>query len=426
MRKNISHIFLFCLLVTRLSGQTMEVILNERIPDQKFEKSEVAVPCFRLVHDSIEHILPSSNAKSQVFKVKLAKMDACLDTAYTYIFFNGIENNPLKGSIPVLIGNYNQALPMKLWIDMNCNFDFSDDGDPIELKKNFKYVDLILSNSKLTDGLYVTRWSKFNFKNNSSYYFMLDKYFKNLYPNRKFLGPNYCFREQQLKTIARRIKIGQDSMSIGLYDGNGNGLYTDVEEDEILIGDFNCSQLSTLPEDGAIEFTESKSYTFSRRGIKYELSNIDAAGKSCTIKILDEKVAIGPEVGTKLKFKFKNHKDKFVKTRKYRCKKVVIYIFDWNNPELGNDTVALNEISKNYGKKVKIIMLNYGKQPGLIKNYVQFAKPKYDLGISSAEINRLCKVEKMPTTIFLKKRRKVYLPSTTPTQILTLLKENKL
>lgn len=194
----------------------------------------------------------------------------------------------------MLIGNYNQSKPMKLWIDMNCNFDFIDDGDPDEIVRNFKYVDLILNNSKVTDGLYITRLSKFNFANNSNYYFMLEKYFKNLYPNRRFLGPNYCFREQQLRTVAKRVYIGNDSFSIGLYDGNANGLYTDEEEDEIVIGEYHAKYISTSEEDGAIVFSNKKTYTFTKRGITYEVSNMDQAGKSLSIKALSNNVAIGP------------------------------------------------------------------------------------------------------------------------------------
>ena len=409
-----------------IQGKSIELILNERIPDQKFEKSEVAIPLFRLTGDTIEANIPALGNKNVINKIKFPKMVGCKDTAYGYLFFNGVENNPLKANIPMLIGNYNQSQPMKLWIDMNCNFDFNDDGDPDEIVRNFKYIDLILNNSKVTDGLYITRLSKFNFSNNSSYYFMLEKYFKNLYPNRRFLGPNYCFREQQLRTVAKRVHIGNDSFSIGLYDGNGNGLYTDEEEDEIVIGEYHDKFISTLEEDGAIVFSNKKTYTFSKRGLIYEVSNIDQAGKFLSIKLLSNKVAIGPEIGKKLKFKFKTHKDKYVKLKKYRCKKVVLYFFDWNNPELKNDTIALNEIHHKYGKKIKVIILNYGSQPGLIKNYVQFGKISYICGISSKEINLKCSVEKYPSTIFLKRFNKVKLTNTSPQEILEQLNNKKL
>lgn len=412
---NFSHIY----------GQSNEIILNERIPDQRFVKSEVALPLFRLIGDSIESEV-TGEGKSHSYKIVFADMRGCLDTAYTYLFFNGIENNPLKGNVAVLIGNYNQILPMKLWIDVNCNLNFSDDGDPIELKKNFKYVDIALSNSKVPDGLLMNRLSLFNFKNNSSYYVMLDKYFKNLYPTRRFLGPTYCFREQQMRTVGRRMVIGNDSICIGLYDGNNNGLYTDIDEDEIVIGDYKSPVISTLEEDGAIVFTSQKVYTFVRRGVKYEVSNIDQAGRSLSLKTLDEKVLKGPELNKKIKFKFKNHKDQYVSLRKFRCKKVVLYFFDWSNPQLADDTVALNEINHKFGKKVKVVMLNYGGHPGLIKNYVQYGKIDYWCGISNKRINTQCKIDEFPSTIFLKKRRKVKLAHTSPSEILLLLNNKKI
>lgn len=72
-------------------GQSLELILNERIPDQKFEKSEVAIPLFRLTSDSIEASIASLGNKTVTYKIKLPKMIDCRDTAYGYLFFNGVE-----------------------------------------------------------------------------------------------------------------------------------------------------------------------------------------------------------------------------------------------------------------------------------------------------------------------------------------------
>lgn len=420
------HLFGIIFILTsgiKALGQT-EVVLTDRIPDQRFEKSEASVPAFKLVGDSMEYILAGVGETPHQHKVVFPDMKGCLDTAYSYLFFNGIKDNPLKGQIPILWGNYNQTQPIRMWIDVNCNFNFSDDGEPIVIKKGFKYIDLMLNNSENKEGIYMVRLSKFNFGNNPGWYVLLDKYYKKTYPNRRFLGPNLCFREQQLRTVGARVAIGADSICVGLYDGNGNGLYSDIEEDAILCGSYHSKILSHLESDGAVFLTEAKTHQIKNAGKTWEISDPDPAGRTLKIKCLSSMVSLGPPAGTKLNFRFKTHQGKYIKLKKFGCHKTVLYIYDWKNPKLTEDTAALAEISRKYRKKIKIIALYYGEQPGLVKNFVQFGKPPFLCGLASKEIIRQCQMDPLPGTIYLKKRRRVKVSYTNPAALLEILNQN--
>lgn len=406
-----------------IQAQT-EVVLTDRIPDQRFDKSEAAIPAFKLTGDSLEYLLAGVGEQPHKQKMVLPDMKGCLDTAYSYLFFNGIKNNPLKGQVPVIWGNYNQTQPIRMWIDLNCNFNFADDGEPIIIKKGFKYIDLMLNNSENKEGIYLVRLSRFNFTNNPGWYVMLDKYYKKTYPNRRFLGPNLCFREQQLRTVAARVAIGTDSICIGLYDGNGNGLYNDAEEDAILSGPYHTKILSNLESDGAVYMTEAKSYRINSGGKDWEISEPDQAGRTLKIKCINSIASFGPAAGKKLSFRFRTPQGKYIKLKKFGCRKTIIYIYDWKNPKFSEDTGALGEISRKFHKKVRVIALYYGDQPGLVKNFVQFGKPPYICGLASKEIIRQCQMEQLPGTIYLKKRRKVKLSYTTPPALLDLLNQN--
>ena len=72
-------------------------------------------------------------------------------------------------------------------------------------------------------------------------------------------------------------KLGEDSVKIGLFDANSNGLYNDVDEDRIFIGNYETGFISDLQNEGAVTITPRTLVEINEKF--YEVVHIEPAGK---------------------------------------------------------------------------------------------------------------------------------------------------
>jgi hypothetical protein len=430
MKRLLICIYSFTIFFTA-NAQSWTLDLNEQARDDRFLKSQTSIPMFRLLGDSLEEnsLEGTTPAKWHPIK-KMPDLRDCKDTGYFYIYFNGVPHGVLKNYVAVMVGNYSMRKPMQWWVDYNGNLDFTDDiKEPIQLLSTFKYVDITLVNAANNEGHYTVRLSRLNFVNNTNYFTMLDNYFKKTFPNRRFLGPGYGLKEQQQRIRSTHFKWAKDSFIIGAFDGNNNGIYTESGEDKIVIADYNATTISAEEADGAMVCNGNKTYTFDRRGIRYEVSLANETGVKLNIAVKQEGLGYGLVVGEKFpSFRFKTTRKSQVKTRRYmRWKPTVVHFFNFDDTaKLSDDTAALGAIYRKYGKRIKIICFFYGKKPELLKNYIQFGKIEWLNGYGSKEINHRCKIEKIPSTYYCKRFRRIKLSGTSPKEIYELLEQKKL
>ncbi len=352
-------------------------------------------------------------------------MPDCKDTGYFYLFFNG-SSSLVKGCVPVIIENpITPTKPLKLHIDYNGNFNFTDDGQGVQLPRTFRYADVILHNQK--GGKTMVRLSRMSIKGYEGYYTLQNQYYQNTYPERLFLGLFASFRAQTFRVRKADCIFGQDSFQIGLHDGNTNGNYTESEEDELVFANKGDSVFSTTIEDGAMALTGKSEYTFERRGRKYSLKVVPSGDTLEVTQQQANQTVFSLAVGSRFpKFSYQNTRREKTATKKLRFKKALIYFFDFKSPTLEADTTALSAIVSRYGKKIKVIGLYYGPYPEFLKNYIQYGHIKWTAAYASKEILNRCKVEQVPTTYYLKRWRKVKLSNTSPAEVLRLLESGGL
>ncbi len=410
MINRLLHLFLF-LLPLSLLGQT-KLSLPNFSKDQKFDKSLFAAPIWRLRGNTInvdKEYLGETPITENV-KIKLPDMSGCLDSAYTLLDFNGVAGTYKKIYVCVVIANASLRMPMKIWVDYNKNFDFTDDGNPVTVDQNFKYIELNFTNEIDTLGAIVYRLSRFDFNNNNAKYpILLREYYTKAFPERQLVWVlDLGFRLQIFKARTTDFKWEKDSFTIGLYDGNLNGLYNEPDADMIVMGDYKSGYINSDDEGGAIEIDKNEN-NIIHNGIRYNITNIVASGTSLDINYNSTN---GNEnslkAGKKLhKFKYKAADQKSRHIKKLRWKKnSIIYFFNFENEEqLKKDTTILAKLVRE--KKYKVVCLYYGKTPQRVKNFAFNSKGLFTVGYSKKEINHKVPIDRIPTVVVLGRWLKV-------------------
>lgn len=404
-------IIFLSILPLSLLGQT-KLALDNFSKDQKFDKSLIAAPIWRLRGSviNIDKDYVGETPTTQNVNIKLPDMTGCLDSAYMFLDFNGVAGIYNKSYVAIIIANASLRQPMKIWVDYNKNLDFTDDGNPVTVDLHFKYIELTFANEKDSNGKIIYRLSRFDFNNNNAKYpILLRDYYTKTFPERKLVWMvDIGFRLQIFKARTTDFIWEKDSFTVGLFDGNLNGIYNEPEEDMLVIGDYKYGYISSEDEGGAAEISSSENYII-HNGIRYTVKNIAASGRS--IELIYNS-STGNEnslkVGTKLaKFKYKaaDQNTRLIGKLRWR-KKSIIYFFNFENEDqLKSDTAILAKLVRE--KHYKVVCLYYGKTPQRVKNFAFNTKGLFTVGYSKKEINHKVPIDRIPTAVVLGRWLKV-------------------
>lgn len=426
--------FLFILLSfnTVLKAQAQRVQLTQQANDDKSRKLQAIVAVYHYKGQPFEDPVLNgieTKAEPHYFNVKMPDLKGVRDTDYAYFFFGGAVSHPqLPGYMMAIVANNTRNdKPCHIWLDRNLNLDFTDDGPPEVFLYTTQSLDIKMKHPAVAGAEYTVRISRFPFNYNTKYLVMLDDYYEANSGKKKFAGSFFSFREERLNLKAGDYKSGNDSFRIAVKDVNCNGLYDDDGTDVVLIGDYGKE---VLPDNKITVMKGSRKFYFEKNGKHYDIKTIDPLGASIDIAIDENaKIKNALVVGKKIKkFKFKTaEKDaKSVSIKKFRKKPVYIYVWRFGQDGFDEDTAALREIQSKYSDKINLITLNYGEKPVQLLLLKRDFAINWRLGLSSAKINKLLFVENYPTGILTGRKLKVKQVGLSPSEILSLLRNNAL
>ncbi len=402
-------ILLIFILPHYMLGQT-KLTLDNFSKDQKFDKSLVAAPVWRLKGSfiNVDKDFVGEKPTTENVSIKLPDMTDCQDSGYTLLDFNGVAGTYHKSYVAVIMGNVYMRKPMKIWVDYNKNLDLTDDGNPITIDQYFKYIELTFANEKDTLGTLVYHLSRFDFGNNAKYRLLLREYYDQTFPERPLMWADIGFRIQIYKARTIDFKWEKDSFTLGVYDGNLNGRYDEPEEDMIVMGEYKSGYVSSEDEGGAIDIVPRENYII-HNGIRYRITNIAASGTSLEISYNsangnENSLKVGHKL-TKFKYKTVDQKTRHIGKLRWR-KKSIVYFFNFENEEqLKSDTAILAKLVRE--KHYKVVCLYYGKNPQRVKNFAFNTKGLFTVGYSKKEINHNIPIDRIPTAVVLGRWLKV-------------------
>lgn len=411
----------------QLSAQTITLHTDKQVMEIHTERSLTPIPLFKLKGDSMQtNKLNESGPFVHIQKLPIMK--GCLDTGYTWMYLKETKNAQMPNHVPLLIGNSNNLYPALVFIDYNLNLDFSDDGPPIEVKWRTSGARVSMKHPADSNLFIAFQLNRFNWSSDATNYrLMMQDYFKKQYPDRVFLGVDACLRIQQYNCRTSTVYSPYDTFTVALFDANGNGRFNDAGKDMVIF----CATDSAPNKDGGaapvvVLNKEKARMPMVWKGLTYQVGWPDVFGSTLAMEFPKDtnRLALLVKAGDKLpKFRFRDPMSdrRWIKLSHYRWKKVYLYFWDINAPSFAADTAALHIMNEKYGRRIKIITLNYSAHPEMLKNQISFKRLNWVHGYANETLMKTLGITKLPVGFYLGRFRKIKKAPISPTELLYLL-----
>lgn len=421
MQKPILAILLSLFFNVSFAQKTYKIYLNSKAEDDKIKKTQAIIPVYKFEKNEIEPYLNFGFDKGKnLKKIKISKMpvmDCCTDTAYTFIYFSGADNNQNSGYIISIIGNYKRSRqPIYFFTDKNNNLDFTDDGSPDILPFEYDTLVIKLKNKKVEESEYELKLSRIVPGKNMAYKSLLEDHYKKHSGTKIFTRINYCYREQRYNLNSGELRTETDSFTIAVKDMNVNALFNDGGQDQIYIGPYK----QPIFAENLIEYKNGrKKATFEWNEKKFEITEVDNLGKWILItENADAKTYKKLKIHRKVpKISFTTEMNELYSLKKFRRKNVYIYFWNDDLYSLAEDTIYLRKIQNEYGHKIQVIGMNYGDEPKSMRWFQQYYKIPWIIGMSNRQINKKYYVENLPKGFWIGKRRWLKARNITPKEM---------
>jgi hypothetical protein len=405
-------LFLISLVLPLFGQEPIRVALNERMEDDKIQRSLAILPVYVYQGPEIEPftffgVNPDKKEEQQPLVIqKMPVMENMRDTGYTYIYFSGANNDQYQGYCLTLIGNFKRSRKtVYFFIDRNNNLDFTDDGAPDSLTYMNESVVIALKNVHDTSAEHQLRLTRFKYGENIRYKRLLTEHFKKHSGGKKFSNINYCYREQRLNTVGGNHISATDSFTLALKDMNNDGIFNESCLDMVYIGaldeQIRTEQMSfILPDYDDIYFEWNKK--------RYQVKHIDPTGKFIDIQevknpVLTKTLRVGKPIPS---FSFINLLNQKEEIKDYKKKET--YIFFWDEESVTDeDTAHLNRLHREYADRLNIITLNHGDGHTSVRKYQYYNAVAWPMAFSSYQIGTLFYLEALPKGIYTRKRLKL-------------------
>lgn len=391
----------------KLSTQSIRVELKDYAKDERFHKFQITLALFMCKNDTILS-MDFEDLRPEV-AIPVVKPSGYMHYAYGHIFFTGSTNAKNPGYVSVLVGNPFNRNP-HLYVDQNQNFDFSDEEKIVLPYFDEAPVEFELSNSALPEGKIKISLLRNKLFGKADFKQYMDEYYAYTYPNRKFPGIEYTYREQRFLTRAGMLRTEKDSFQIALYDANSNGVYNDADTDKVVFINYTDTVFDAINPLNFTVLKSSKAGTyFEKNGLVYEVIKVDPAGKFIELKESDNqtglgRIAIGKRVPNIQMYLADGKK---IKMRKLRKREVYFYFADKGTKNFDTDTLLLRQIASLDTNRLKVVCVLYLKKSYDLNIFLDHAKPNYLLVNGSKSISEKLGIRSLPQSLYIGKRRRV-------------------
>ena len=415
--------------------------LSQRGSDNEINHLIDVLPLFALTNDSVIQPIDLSADYTGMplvaWKVMISNDSLTLGIKHAYGF---VPHHHGVGLLPthtlILVDN-----PMnmryratRIWVDLNHNFDLTDDGPPQW------YFPMKLKLPKLNEGghIYSQSFVMLDTTQNGmavglnqfmpgelrSVQKMYDDAIALVCGRREYLGCNVSFRQHRKAVWFGGEEINNSIQNDTLYwavkDVNLNGLYNDIGIDKVIVGnnrgEFSSSNawdyrpgliVDWLGQAQLIEkVQQSKNgvWEISHRKVK----NVGIKGSRSLL------------IGEKLpKFRFCLIEGKYqpgklkenpVHRRSIRnFKGNYTYIVVWNadNKNYISDSAELHDLSRNLPDSIRIVCLNHGGGGRYVYQYNKRYETQFIQGFCSSEVAEKLKLQTMPQYFLIDPRQRL-------------------
>ena len=404
-----------------------QTALTTRVKTQLYDKSYNIMPVYKCSGTNLEYYSDAYAGETlDKFNIIMPDLSGCTDTGYAFIYFGGFERADCKNYSVVIIGNAQSMLVPRLFFDRNHNLDFRDDGPSIEFGYKTESIEFDLCNAKDNSACLHYRLSRYRLENQYTLRKNLDDFFTFNAGTKKYLGMNNSFRIQCHNQWGTDMKVGQDSFRIAVEDHNINGIYNEPGIDHINLVPFGSEPISNDVKEGSILLpAKPTGIVLQHLNESYYITGITTNGQTINLRYNGRHKRPAERLLRKRAPRFSYELlayRKYAKLRKYRGTPVYIYFYNFKTV----DTTAFNQLKDFYdasGGKLKIITLNYGNSPSLVKEFVKQNYYMWSNGLATKKIYQKYKVDQLPMGFYLNKNLRVQRVGVSPLEMMEEVKK---
>ncbi len=419
MIRRYSIIFLNVIWCLGINAQTA---LMTRVKTQLYDKGYNIMPVYKCTGNTLETYTDAyAGEELEKFSVKYPDLTGCTDTGYAFIYFGGMERSVCKNFSVVIIGNAQSILIPRFFIDHNHNLDFTDDGPSFEFPYNKDSVQFDLCNNKDNTGCLHYTLSRYRLE---SQYLMrknLEDFFTSNAGTKRYLSMHNSFRIQCHNQWGTDMKIGNDSFRVVIEDHNINGIYNEPGIDHINLVPYGMEPVSNDMNEGSkVIPVKEPTIVLQHLSESYGVTGITSNGHTLSIKYLGKHQRAAEKLVGKRAPRFSYEVlayRKYIKLRKSRGTPVYLYFYNFKTA----DTTAFNALKLLHDStqgRLKIITLNYGNSPSLVREFVKSNYYMWSNGLATREIYDRYKVDQLPMGFYLSRKLRVVKIGITPEEML--------
>lgn len=374
--------------------------------DDRFYKYQITRELFLVEGDTIKTMTFEGLQEAKIITIK--KPPGYKYYAYGFLFFTGNPGPVNPGYVTILVGDYYARNP-KLWVDANQNFDFTDDSMYTLPYYNERALEFSLYNAHNPRAENKVVFTRTNLFGKLGFRTQMDNYYKFFYPDRKFIGLDYTYREQRYRCKSGVVRNGTDSFRLGLYDGNQNGLYNDKDSDRIVVINFNDTLFDVTNELFTTKIEKKGKTFFEKNGVAYEVIEMDEAGNVIRIKPAQSNELFGRiKKGRKIPaFNMTTYKGEKKSIKRLNRHEVFMYFGSATDKNFEEDTAMLRQIAAVDSCNIRVILFLYVGKSYEMRFFASRARPNYILALGHRDVSKKLGIRSLPQTLLIGKRRKV-------------------
>lgn len=333
------------------------------------------------------------------------------DTAIALNYFTGWANPAIEDNTAFLFGNYRSHTPI-VYVDYNHNLDFSDDGQPLQFGLDSTLV-VYIRNSKLPTAYFPIKFFYPNIpadKKDAIAAFLLDD------PDeigKTIASVDYWLADQRMNYKVMDTWLNGKSIKIGLYDYDCNGIFNDIGEDRIMVGDYKENYISGQLKNGAIAYTDKVQIPIANE--VYEVVDIEFTGKYMRlVKSTNpyyKPLGLGDYVGDLELDLVSGHSATISDLLKEKDYLILDFWATWCKPcvqEIPNLKHLIGQV-----ENLQIIGINDGEDISTINSFIKKQDIPWINGMANQEIKEKLRVEGLPRHLLIDKKGNIVMMSGT-------------
>ena len=329
------------------------------------------------------------------------------DTALAFNYFEGWKNAKIENRTAFLFGNYTNHQPI-LYVDYNHNLDFSDDGLPIKFGNDSTAI-VYLSNSEHRDALLPIKlyYPRLSIQQKEKYEMVFLTMVEHLKKN-DIVSIDYWLVDKKMNYKITNSWLEGESIKIGLYDANSNGLFNDTGKDRILIGNYDKNYISRKLDEGAVILTDTAQIKLGKK--VYAIVEIEPTGRFIKLKESDRTFAEPLDLGdniSDLQIKLISGETRTIKDLQEKNKYLLLDFWgSWCKGCLLG-LPDLKDLSEAQKDKLQIIGLNKGDNLKKIDNYISANNIQWINGYADDNVMKKLRVDDFPRYVLLDENGKI-------------------